>query len=150
MLNDIAKSSYISHSWLHNTIDNIPNQHILVAMDVYYGGSFDLLIARSGSREQSDLYNEVGLNEFINRRLRFKTRKYITSGGLQYVPDGRPGMHSPFASKLLEGFRSYGGRDNIITLPELIGWLERINPEPSRGGLVTNEPGSDFVFVVKN
>jgi len=148
-LNDIAKSSYISHSVLRNAIDNIPNQHILLAMDVCYGGSFDPLIARSGSRGGNDLYNEVGLSEYISRRLKFKTRKYITSGGLQYVPDGRPGMHSPFASKILEGLRSYGGRDNIITLPELVGWLERLSPEPRTGGFGTNEPGSDFVFVVK-
>lgn len=148
-LNDDAKSTYLSHNVLRSAVDNIPNQHILLMMDVCYGGTFDPLIARSGSRGYDDLYNEVGLNEYIQRRLRFKTRKYITSGGKEYVPDGRPGMHSPFASKVLEGFRSYGGRDNIITLPELIGWLERINPEPLGGDFGTNEPGSDFVFVVK-
>lgn len=41
-------------------------------------------------------------------------------------------------------------RDNIIILPELIGWLERISPEPLGGSFGTNQPGSDFVFVVKN
>jgi len=148
-MNDVAKSSYISHSVLRNAIDNIPNQHILLAMDVCFGGTFDPLIARSGSRGGEDMYKEIETNAFINRKLRFKTRKYITSGGKQYVPDGRPGMHSPFASKFLEGLRSYGGRDNIITLPELYGWLERINPEPRTGGFGTNEAGSDFVFMVK-
>jgi hypothetical protein len=146
-LQDEAKSSYISHSVLRNAIDNIPNQHILLTMDVCFGGTFDPSIARSGSRGYDDLYKEVGMNEYISRRLKFKTRKYITSGGKQYVPDGRPGMHSPFAGKLLEGLRSYGGRDNIITLHELYGWLERISPEPRIGGFGTNEPGSDFIFV---
>lgn len=146
-MNDIAKSSYISHAVLRNAIDNIPNQHILLTMDVCFGGTFDPIIARSGSRGGEDMYKEIETNEFINRKLRYKTRKYITSGGKQYVPDGRPGMHSPFANKFLEALRSYGGRDNIITLPELYGWLEKINPEPRVGGFGTNEAGSDFVFV---
>lgn len=146
-MNDIAKSSYLSHSVLRNAIDNIPSKHILLAMDVCFGGTFDPLIARSGSRGGEDLYKEIETNAFINRKLRYKTRKYITSGGKQYVPDGRPGMHSPFAYKFLEALRSYGGRDNIITLPELYGWLEKINPEPRVGGFGTNEAGSDFLFV---
>ena len=145
--NDDAKISYISHSVLRNAIDNIPNKHILLAMDVCYGGTFDPLIARSGERGEGDLYTEIGLNEYLSRKLRFKTRRYITSGGKQYVPDGRPGMHSPFASKILAALRSYGGRDNVITLPELTGWLERLVPEPRTGEFGTNEPGSDFVFV---
>jgi hypothetical protein len=148
-LDDIAKSSYLPHNVLRSAIDNIPSQHILLVMDVCYGGTFDPLIAKSGSRGHDDLYNEVGLSEYIARRLRFKTRQYITSGGKEYVPDGRPGMHSPFASKFLEGLRSYGGRDNIITLPELIGWLERLSPEPLGGSFGSNQPGSDFVFVVQ-
>ncbi len=66
------------------------------------------------------------------------------------MPDGRPGMHSPFARKFLEALRDYGGRDKVLTLTELFGWLERINPEPKAGGFGTDEPGSDFVFVVQN
>lgn len=146
-LNDEAMTSYISHAILRNAIDNIPTQHTLLAMDVCFGGTFDPVIARAGTRGQENIYNEVETNVFIKRKLRFKTRKYVTSGGKQYVPDGRPGMHSPFASKFLEGLRSYGGRDNIVTLPELYGWLERITPEPRVGGFGTDEPGSDFVFV---
>lgn len=148
-IQDEAKSSYISHAVLRNAIDNIPIQHTLLAMDVCFGGTFDPLIARQGTRGGNDPYDDIETNEFIKRKLRFKTRKYITSGGKEYVSDGRPGMHSPFASKFLEGLRSYGGRDNIITLPELYGWIERINPEPRVGGFGTDEPGSDFVFVNK-
>ena len=90
-----------------------------------------------------------GSGIYIQRKLRFKTRKYLTSGGKEYVPDGRPGRHSPFAAKILEALRNYGGRDKIITLPELMGYLDKINPEPRTGGFGDNEPGSDFVFVVK-
>jgi caspase domain-containing protein len=146
-LNDEAKSSYIPHSVLRTTIDNIPSNHTLLAMDVCFGGTFDPIIARSGTRGNENIYDEIATNEYIKRKLRFKTRKYITSAGKKYVPDGRPGMHSPFASKFLEGLRSYGGRDDIVTLQELYLWLERINPEPMAGSFGSNEPGSDFVFV---
>ncbi len=146
---DEAKSSYISHSVLRNAIDNIPIRHTLLAMDVCFGGTFDPTIARSGSRGADDLYEEITTTEFIKRKMRFKTRKYITSGGKAYVPDGRPGMYSPFASKLLAGLRSYGGRDDVITLPELYNWLEKLTPEPRVGSFGTDEPGSDFIFVAQ-
>jgi len=148
--NDNAKTSYLSHSVLRTVIDNIPSHHTFLAMDVCFGGTFDPSIAREGNRGDNDLYNELSTNEFIKRKLRFKTRKYLTSGGKQYVPDGREGMHSPFARKFLEALRDYGGRDKVLTLTELYGWLERINPEPRAGSFGTDEPGSDFVFVVQN
>jgi len=147
-LNDVAKTSYLSHSVLRNVVDNIPSQHTFLAMDVCFGGTFDPLIAKAGTRGQ-DEYSEVSQNEFIQRKLRFKTRRFVTSGGKEYVPDGRPGMHSPFARKFLEALRSYGGNDNILTLPEVFGYVEKITPEPRAGEFGTNEPGSDFLFVTK-
>ena len=148
--NDLARTTYLSHAVLRNVIDNIPSRHTLLVMDVCFGGTFDPIIARAGTRGEDAMYAEISQTDYIKRKLRFKTRKYITSGGKQYVPDGRPGFHSPFASKFIEALRSYGGRDEIITLPELYGWLERINPEPKGGSFGTDEPGSDFVFVAQN
>jgi len=147
-LNDVAKTSYLSHSVLRNVIDNIPSRHTFLAMDVCFGGTFDPVIAKAGTRGQ-DEYSEVSQNEFIQRKLRFKTRRFVTSGGKEYVPDGRPGMHSPFARKFIEALRSYGGSDNILTLPEVFGYVEKITPEPRAGEFGTNEPGSDFIFVTK-
>jgi hypothetical protein len=147
--NDPAKTTYLSHAVLRNVIDNIPSEHTLLVMDVCFGGTFDPAIARADSRGEDNMYSEVSSIDYIKRKLRFKTRKYITSGGKQYVPDGRPGFHSPFASKFIEALRSYGGRDEIITLSELFGWLERINPEPKAGGFGVDAPGSDFVFVAQ-
>jgi hypothetical protein len=65
------------------------------------------------------------------------------------VPDGNPGSHSPFVRKFLEALRSYGGEDNILTLGEVKSHLERINPEPRYGEFGSNDPGSDFLFVVQ-
>ncbi|MFC2124914.1 caspase family protein [Bacteroidota bacterium] len=148
-MHDEAKESYISHSTLRTYVNNIPSNHTFIIMDVCYGGTFDQAIARSGSRGGDDIYNELTKTEFIKRKLRFKTRRYLTSGGKQYVPDGRAGHHSPFARKFLEALRNYGGQDKILTLNEVTGYVETINPEPRYGEFGDNEPGSDFVFVAQ-
>ena len=145
---DAAKETYISHSSLRTYVSNIPSNHIFLAMDVCFGGTFDQSIAQGGHRG-ADMYGELDASEFIERKLRFKTRKYLTSGGKQYVPDGRPGEHSPFARKFIDALRSYGGGDKVLTLGEITGYVEKINPEPMFGDFPGDEPGSDFVFVAK-
>jgi len=146
---DPAKTSYLSHSVLRDVVDNIPAKHIFLTMDVCFGGTFDRTIASAGSRGEDGIYQEITQAEFIQRKLRFKTRKYLTSGGKEYVPDGRPGQHSPFARKFIEALRSYGGSDKILTLGEITNYVSRINPEPRFDEFGNNEPGSDFVFVAQ-
>jgi hypothetical protein len=149
-LDDPGKTSYISHSTLRTVINNIPSGHTLLTLDACFGGTFDPLLARSGSRGGGeDMYTDITTSEFIERKLRFKTRKYITSGGKQYVADGKPGGHSPFARKFLQGLRGYGGADKILTLQEMYGYLLNLKMEPHAGEFGDNEPGSDFVFVAR-
>lgn len=148
-LNDPGKTSYISHSTLRTVINNIPSGHILLTLDACFGGTFDPLVARAGSRGGDDIYNDITRSEFIQRRLRWKTRKYITSGGKQYVADGKPGGHSPFARKFLQALRDYGGQDQILTIQELQGYLLTLKMEPHAGEFGDNEPGSDFIFVAR-
>ena len=145
---DVAKTSYLSHSNLRTMINNIPCDHILLVMDVCFGGTFDPIIA-SKSRAVADMYNEVSNDEFILRKKKYKTRLYLTSGGKEYVPDGRPGHHSPFARKFLEALRNYGGNDGILTINEIIQYVEKVEPQPCYGEFGDNEPGSDFILLVK-
>ena len=144
---DVAKTSYLSHSNLRTMVNNVPCNHILLVMDVCFGGTFDPLIA-SKSRAV-DMYSEVTNDEFIERKKKYKTRLYLTSGGKEYVPDGRPGHHSPFARKFLEALRNYGGPDGILTMNEIILYVEKVEPQPRFGEFGDNEPGSDFILLVK-
>jgi Caspase domain len=145
--NDKAKSSYISHSNLRSYIGNIPCQHILLTMDVCFGGTFDPVIARSRG---ADSYSEVSQSEFLVRKLSSKTRKYITSGGKEYVSDGVVGKHSPFAAKFIESLRSNGGNDRILVMSEILSFLEKISTnEPRSGDFGDGEKSADFVFVAK-
>ena len=148
-LSDESKNTYISHVRLRNIVNNIPCKHTFLVIDACFGGTFDPLIARADVRGQDAIYGEISKGEFIKRKLQFKTRRYLTSGGKIYVPDGRPGHHSPFTRKMLEALRNYGGSDQILTLSEVLLYIEKLNPEPRFGEFGDNEPGSDFVFVVQ-
>ena len=106
LTNDEAKTTYLSHNRLRSIINNIPSEHIFLAMDVCFGGTFDAAIAHRGLEDAT--YKEATQAEMVARKLTYKTRRYLTSGGKEYVPDGRPGMNSPFARKFLEALRGRG------------------------------------------
>jgi hypothetical protein len=147
---DQFRESYIMHSQLSDMINKIPCKHIFVMMDVCFGGTFDQnSTSYAGNRSEDQLYKNVNNNEFINRKMKNASRLYITSGGKEYVPDGRPGQHSPFASKFIEALRNYGGEDKILTFYEIKTFVEKCKPEPKAGDFGYNEPGSDFLFISK-
>jgi Caspase domain len=148
LLNDEAKTSYLSHNRLRSIINNIPCEHIFLGMDVCFGGTFDQTLASSRGAEE-EVYKEQNQAEFITRKLTYKTRKFLTSGGKTYVSDGIPGKHSPFAKSFLDALRSHGGRDGILTLPEINSYVEKLKIQPRFGEFGDNSPGSDFIFVAR-
>ena len=143
---DPGKSSYVSHARLHTIINNIPCDHVLLMLDVCFGGTFDQKVAHRGSEE---IYEAAEKDKYIRRKLQYNTRLYITSGGKEYVPDGRPGAHSPFTRKFLEALRNQGGSDGILTYREILVYIDQTKPEPRSGEFGDNEPGSDFLFIKK-
>ncbi len=149
-MNDDIKESYVSHSNLRTIINNIPCNHILLTMDVCFGGTFDPFVANGrGSVNTSSYSGDDERQKFIERKMKYDTRRYLTSGGKEYVPDGRPGHHSPFATRFLAGLRSKGGDDGIVTFNELFNYLETATPAPTQGQFGRNQPGSDFLFIAK-
>ncbi|NIK72653.1 tetratricopeptide (TPR) repeat protein [Thermonema lapsum] len=145
---DETKSSYLSYSSLRTYINNIPCRHILLMMDVCFGGTFDPAIAKTVQQRGISELNAEEREAFIKEKLSVMTRKYITSGGKEYVSDGTPGKHSPFVRRFLEALRSMGGDDRILTIAELMTYLEVIKPQPRLGEFGDNEPGSDFLFIM--
>lgn len=146
-LNDEAKTTYLSHNRLRSIVNNIPCEHVFLAMDVCFGGTFDQAIAHRGLDEDVYKDKEASQAEMVTRKLTYKTRRYLTSGGKEYVPDGRPGMNSPFTRRFLEALRARGGRDGILSLGEINTYVETLKPQPRAGEFGDNAPGSDFVFV---
>jgi len=91
-------------------------------------------------------YQPISEDEFLSRKLRGRTRRLLTSGGKEYVPDGRPGHHSPFARALIEALDSRGAADRFLTMDEVYSFLEKVDPEPRRGRFTADSDG-DFVLV---
>jgi hypothetical protein len=118
-------------------------------MDVCFGGTFDPHLA-SLHRGSASAYADISTEAFVERKLKYKTRLYLTSGGKEYVPDGRPGFHSPFARRFIESLRFYGGEDGVLTTAEILQFVEKVNPQPRFGEFGDNEPGSDFILVVRD
>jgi len=142
---DKSKTSYISHSRLQAVINNIPCKHIFLTMDVCFGGTFDPEIAANrGGPEITDPDKE-----FLAKKLSHTTRRYLTSGGKEYVSDGIQGEHSPFAKKFIEALKTYGGSDRILTLTEIKAKLEKLEPTPRSGEFGKNEELSDFLFITQ-
>jgi len=144
--NDKAKTTYISHNRLRGVIDNIKSEHIFLTMDVCFGGTFDPVIASARGMEEGET-NDL---EFLVRKLSQHTRKYLTSGGKEYVSDGIPGKHSPFTLRLLQALSDGGGTDRILTVSEIKTYVEKLKPEPRLGSFGKDKPESDFVFVLRN
>ena len=146
---DISKTSYLSHSNLRTMVNNIGCKRIFLVMDVCFGGTFDPHMATAGHRGSMEMYADISKDEFIKRKSKYKTRLYLTSGGKEYVPDGRSGFHSPFARKFIEALRKYGGDDGVLTTSEIMLYVEKVDPQPRFGEFGDNEPGSDFILISK-
>jgi Caspase domain len=150
LVKDDGKTTYLSHNRLRSIVNNIPCEHIFLSMDVCFGGTFDQALASLRGPGEEDVYKQQNKTEFITRKLTYKTRKFLTSGGKQYVSDGIPGKHSPFAKNFIDALRSRGGRDGILTLPEIVSYVETLKIVPRFGEFGDNAPGSDFIFVARN
>ena len=145
---DPGNTTFLGHSTLRTVIDHIPCNHIFLMMDICFGGTFDPRLGNSIYRGENDgIYGNMAKDMYIYTTLKYKTRKYLTSGGARYVQDGTPGNHSPFVRKFLESLRSNGGEDKILTLAEIYQNVERLKTTPQFGEFGSNEPGSEFLFV---
>ena len=145
-IGDITMGSYLSHSEFRNIINRMSCKHIFLVLDTCYSGTFDQQIAMRGEAE--DVFRPISYAD-VEEKLKYTTRWYLTSGGKEQVPDGGRG-HSPFAHEFLEALRSKGGIDNILTIDEVLGYLEKLDdPKPRASGFGSNEPGSDFLFIKK-
>jgi hypothetical protein len=144
---DPGRNSYLRHSVLRSTINNNPCQHIFLVMDVCFGGTFDENVATRALDDET--YTAPSQSEIIIRKLKFKTRKYLTSGGKEYVSDGIEGRHSPFARQFIEALEKGMGSDGILTTSELMTYVETLKTAPQYGKFGNDQLGSDFVFVVK-
>lgn len=143
--------TYLSYNDLGSKyLKNINCNRIFVTLDACFAGSFfDNSAFRAGPNE----VNAQNLSAL--KRMASKQRFYkgISSGGKQYVEDGKPGQHSPFASKFLEVLSNKALSKNFVTADEIIGEIKS-NPPGStavcEGKFHYSDPQSHFIFEMKS
>jgi hypothetical protein len=137
--------TYFSLETLRGMVDKIPANHILLLLDSCFSGAFADPVGAPGAR--GDLYTKLTPLELKRRILKHKSRLYLTSGGKEYVPDGRPGQHSPFARKVLDALERAGDRRDFVTFDTLKANLALVKPEPHAGEFGSSETGANFIFI---
>ncbi len=142
-VDDSVNLSYVSHSRIRDDIDSISCKHIFLVMDTCYSGTFDRTIAMRGNSE--DLSKKKLTSGYIKLISEHTTRKYLTSGQNEQVPDV-----SKFVHALQSALRSKGGLDEILTIDEILSFMNHLdNPKPHTDGFGQDEPESDFLFIAK-
>lgn len=149
LINDKGRTTYIPHSILRQRLDNIQCEHIFLVMDVCFGGTLDPTLAKSRA---SSPYDQLSDEEMIIKKLKAPTRKFLTSGSKEYVSDGIPGKHSPFAAQFIRALKETGGKgDRIMTINDLVGYFDRLASVPRFGKFSEHDdPTGDFLFVAKD
>ncbi|MGQ0764852.1 MAG: caspase family protein [Gemmatimonadota bacterium] len=147
---DVSRSSYLSLTELRGIVEGFRAGHVLLVIDACYAGTIDPDI-RFGT-DRSERTTSGDITSSLLRRSQYKSRIYLTSGGKEYVPDGRPGAHSPFAASLLGALREASSDGRALTFSQIVGYMaERgLEPLPRHNVFRGHEPGGDFVLVPRS
>jgi hypothetical protein len=143
---DRYMDSALALSRLRDIVDKLPVQHILIVLDVCYGGVFK-------ERKTLPAYNVETLDTpqpveaIVGNKMKSISRLYIASGGLRQAFDGEPGRHSPFARTFLKTLRQYGGQEHLIDMGKLDGAVYGLCPHPYSGTFGIHQDEGDFVFI---
>ena len=148
-MSDAARRSYVPFAYLSSLINGISCPHIFVALDVCYGGAFwDK--RDPGATRGTDEYARRSKEEFLRVKLALKTRKFMTSGNKEPVPEGAPGEHSPFAKFFLAGLDKGALETGYLTFSRLVTYVDNAQPLPRYGDFGDPardyDTGSDFFF----
>jgi uncharacterized caspase-like protein len=144
---DPTRGSMIPHSQVKDLAEKIDCGHVLVVLDVCFGGTFDFTTAVA-TPMRGGTYEKVSKEEFIERKMELRSALWITSGANNPVADGEPGEHSPFARQMIEALDGKGGPDGIVTFHDLLVAVQQSRAcNPRDGYLRGHEAGGDFLLI---
>ncbi len=139
-------NSALPHARLSSYVESIPCQHILLAIDACYSGTFSRDVAFKGDVDERPGApdQEAELQAKIKSYLEPKTRLFLTSGGKERTPDP-----SDFALHFLQGLQSNRRKGNrLLKVSQLYdNHLEDAEPKPKYGAFSDNGYESNFLFV---
>lgn len=166
---DPFEDTFLSETKLNTNLVSFPCAHILLALDVCYGGQFapkstadtlqqtpvaektvcgTLWHLASDDASLSPLYDPVEAAELLARLMKSRTRQVLSSTGDAPAPDGDPGDHSPFVRRLLGALQD-GERKPVITAHDLYQSAVASRTAPTLSVFDNAHPDGDFVFVPK-
>ena len=150
-MNDPNKTTYLSYNDLSGIfLRSINCKRMFLVLDACFAGSFFDQSSFRGTPLQIDPDKLEQLKKTASNKA---FHKGISSGGKQYVEDGKPGQHSPFAQSFLTTLGTISLRKNFVTADEIIGELKS-NPPGStaicEGNFQYSEPFSHFIFESKS
>ena len=150
---DVSRSSYLSLSELRGIVEGYKAGHVMLVIDACYAGTIDPDIRSGTDRgERASGSNRREVESSLLRRSQYRSRQYLTSGGKEYVPDGRPGAHSPFAGVLIGALRQASIEAQPLTFSQIVGRMAEsaIEPLPRHNAFRGHEPGGDFILVPRS
>jgi hypothetical protein len=154
---DETYAKHLSFPELQNIVTNLRCNHILLTLDVCYGGTFDSYFATADDQvfrgpnlllERSEMTESLAA--YTMEKLKPITRLYLSAGGKETVSDGKKGEHSPFAKAFIEKLDEAAVSDyKILTAAGLKDYLEKQTRKVKMNGFGSNQSNSDFLFVAK-
>jgi len=146
---DIGHRTLLAHETIMGYVNRIKSQHVVLVLDACFAGTLDRKTADGALKgDDTDFYPRASLPELLQRKESKRTRRYFTSGGAEFVPDGKPGHHSPFISAFLVTLNQAADRKGYVTLNDIQEGFDTVKPEPRWGDIQDeNEPGADFLLL---
>jgi hypothetical protein len=155
---DLPGLSFFSHSLLARMINYIPCKHTFLILDSCFGGAMATAAKAEGDRPSGESGEDSSDNppapdsdeEFIKMLMQFRTRRFLSSGGIDYVEDGPAGQHSPFAKKLLAALNMGRVGHTFITDSDIAADVKRMppfNPVPLFDAWKSNDGRGEFFFI---
>lgn len=143
LLDDPAYQTWLLHPALEAMLTKIKCEHVLLALDACYSGTFG---QKYKDRPGAPAYalEAVDCASKSKRALQHKSRLYLTSGGKERTP-----AQSQFAKKWLEALR-LRNQDGFLGFHKLYAVLGEAFPQPMYGDFKDHVVGGDFVFLRKN
>lgn len=150
-LNDPNKKTYLSYNVLGTIfLRNINCKRIFLVLDACFAGSFFDQSTVRGTPQEVDAKNLLSLKSMTKNKA---FNKGISSGGHEYVADGKAGQHSPFASSFISKLWNTALNKNFVTADEIIGELKSHPPAATgvcEGNFQYSDPQAHFIFEKKS
>ncbi|MCC6624843.1 MAG: caspase family protein [Deltaproteobacteria bacterium] len=127
-------------------------RHVLVTLDVCYGGTFDLRVALGAGAPDRSRSDPAILRRLLKEYAQYPSRLVFASVGRATTSDGPTGRHSPFMAALLLAL-SRPGPSGVVSLDRLFLAAQEglpaqdVQRPTSFEARVPHHPNGTFLFI---